>query len=135
MPPILLLAAVLAADGVSYVLVGSAGLYLRGHLGPVGDIDAVPAPDPANLERLRDVLTDLAVGSKCPPVRLLATADLVQVRTSYGKVDCLLARGRRDWARLVAGAETFDVCGVPVLTAGVGDLRALRSRYKGVSGE
>jgi hypothetical protein len=41
-PPILLLAAVLAAEGVAYVLVGSAGLYLRGWHGPVGDIDAVP---------------------------------------------------------------------------------------------
>lgn len=134
-PPILLLAAVLAAERVSYVLVGSAGLYLRGHRGPVGDIDAVPAPDRANLERLHDVLIDLAAGSRCPPVRLLATADLVQVRTSYGMVDCLLARGRRDWARLVAGAQTFDICGVPVLTAAVGDLRALRSRYKDVTGE
>ncbi|MGN6677258.1 MAG: hypothetical protein ACTHKL_05685 [Streptosporangiaceae bacterium] len=131
MPPILLLAAVLAADGVSYVLVGSAGLYLRGYRGPVGDIDAVPAPDLANLERLRDVLADLAVGGRCPQVRSLATADLVQVRTSYGKVDCLLARGRQDWARLAAGAEAFDVCDVQVLTASVGDLRALRSRYKG----
>lgn len=131
MPPILLLAAVLAADGVSYVLIGSAGLYLRGHRGPVGGIDAVPAPDQANLERLHDVLTDLAVGSRCPPARLLATTDLVPVRTSYGKVDCLLARGRREWARLAEGAETFDVCGVPVLTASVGDLRRLRSRHKG----
>jgi hypothetical protein len=62
--PILLLAAVLAAERVSYVLVGSAGLYLRGHQGPVGDIDAVPAPDRANLERLHDVLIGLAVGSR-----------------------------------------------------------------------
>lgn len=52
-PPIRLLAAVLAADGVSYVLVGSAGLHLRGHCRPVGDIDAVPAPDQANLETAR----------------------------------------------------------------------------------
>jgi hypothetical protein len=108
-PLILLLAAVPAADGVSYVLVGSAGLHLRGHCGPVGDIDAVPLPDQANLERLHDVFTDLAVGSKCPPARLLTTLDLVQVRTSYGQADCLLARGRRDWARLAGGAETSSL--------------------------
>ncbi len=114
-PPILPLAAVLAAQGVSYVLVGSAGLYLRGYHGPGGDIDAVPAPDPVNLELLHDVLAGLAVGGRCPPARVLATADLVQMRTSYGKLDCLLARGRLDWAKLTAGAETFEVCGVPVL--------------------
>jgi len=134
-PPILLLAAVLAAEGVSYVLVGSAGLYLRGYRGPVGDIDAVPAPDPVNLELLHDVLAGLGMGRGCPPARVLAAADLIQVRTSYGKLDCLLARGRSDWANLSAGAEAFEVCGVPVLTAAARDLRALRARYKDVKDE
>jgi len=134
-PTILLLAAVLAAEGVSYVVVGSACLYLRGERGPVRDIDAVPAPDRANLARLHAVLTGLALGGWCPPLRLLATADLVQVHTSYGKLDCLLHRGRRDWDSLVAGAEAFDVCGVAVLTAAARDARALRSKFKDVPGE
>jgi hypothetical protein len=84
---------------------------------------------------LHDVLAGLVVGGRCPPARVLATADLVQVRTSYGKLDCLLARGRLDWAKLTAGAEAFEVCGVPVLTASAADLRALRARYKDVNDE
>jgi hypothetical protein len=130
-PSILLLAAVLAAEGVSYVLLGSAGMYLRGFRGAIGDIDAVPAPDRVNLERLHDVLADLAIGKECPPVKVLVRADLVQLHTSYGRLDCLLAKGRRDWATLVARAQAFDVFGVPVLTATTADLRAPRSRHKG----
>ena len=58
-PPILLLAAVLAAEEVSFVLVGSAALYLHGYLIPVADIDAVPAPDAGNLARLYAALAVL----------------------------------------------------------------------------
>jgi hypothetical protein len=135
-PPILLLAAVLAAEGVRYVLVGSAGLYLRGcHSGPPGDIDAVPAPDTANLLRLHEVLADLALGGRCPPAPRLTTADLVQVQTGFGRLDCLLARGRQDYAKLHANAEAFEVYGVPVLTAPASELRAFRARYKDVDGE
>jgi hypothetical protein len=129
----MLLAAVLAAEDVSFVLVGSAGLYLRGWSIRVRDIDAVPAPGRANLARLHLVLTDLATDKPVPALRSLATAHIVSVRTGYGKLDCLLDRGRRDWDRLRAGAGPFEVCGVPVLAAGTDDIQLLRARFKGVS--
>lgn len=60
-PPIVLLAAVLAAERVSFVLVGGAALRLRGEYVPVADIDAVPEPGAANLVRLHAAL-ESAIG-------------------------------------------------------------------------
>jgi hypothetical protein len=135
-PVILLLAAVLAAEEVSFVLVGSAGgsagLCLHGERLGVGDIDAVPAPGWQNLETLHAALADMAIGGRVPPLRSLASAVLVSVRASYGKLDCLMKRGRRDWDRLHPGAGPFCVAGVQVLAAGADDIRSLRVRFKGV---
>jgi hypothetical protein len=128
----MLLAAVLVAEEVSFVLVGSAGLHLHGQRIRVHDIDAVPAPGGENLGRLHSVLTDLSIDGRVPPVRSLATADLVSVRTGYGKLDCLMERGRRDWDRLRTGARPLDVGGVQVLVARADDIRLLRVRFKGV---
>src|SRR5258708_15248057 len=131
-PVIMLLAGVLAAEEVSFVLVGSAGLHLHGERIRVRDIDAVPAPGGENLGRLHSVLADLSVDGRVPAARSLAAADLVSVRTGYGRLDCLMERGRRDWDRLRAGARPFDLCGERVLVAGAGDIRLLRARYKDV---
>jgi hypothetical protein len=129
----MLLAAVLAAEEVSFVLVGSAGLHLHGQRIRVHDIDAVPAPDRENLARLYLVLADLAIDGQVPALRSLATAHLVSVRTGYGKLDCLLDRGRRDWSRLRAGARAFDVAGAQVLAARADDIRLLRARFRDVN--
>jgi hypothetical protein len=128
----MLLAAILAAERVSFVLVGSAGLHLHGQRIRVHDVDAVPAPGRENLARLHQVLADLAIDERLPALRSLATAHLVSVRTGYGTLDCLLERGRTDWDRLRAGARPFDVAGERVLAAGADDIRLLRSRYKDV---
>ena len=133
--PIMLLAAVLAAEGVSFVLVGSAALYLHGDQIPVRDIDAVPEPGHGNLARLHEALQALAVRGGPPPLRCLATADLVSVSTGYGTLDCLLRRGRRDWDRLQEHAQPFQVSGAAVMVARAGDARALRRRFKDPSGE
>ena len=131
----MLLAAVLAAEEVSFVLVGSAGLHLHGQRIRVHDIDAVPAPGKENLERLHFVLADLAIDGRVPALRSLATVHLVSVRTGYGKLDCLLERGRRDWDRLRAGAGAFDIAGARVLAARADDIQLLRARFKDVNDE
>jgi hypothetical protein len=126
----MLLAAVLAAEGVSFVLVGSAGLHLHGERIRVRDIDAVPAPGRENLGRLHSVLAVLSVDGRVPAAWSLATADVVSVRTGFGRLDCLLERGRQDWSTLRAGAHAFDVSGARVLAADAGDIRLLRARFK-----
>ena len=60
-PVVVLAAAVLAAEQVSGVLVGSAALWLRAEPVSVGDVDVVIEPGEANLRRLHEALSDLAV--------------------------------------------------------------------------
>lgn len=126
----MLLAAVLAAEDVSFVLIGSAALYLHGQRIRVPDIDAVPAPGAGNLRRLEAGLAAVVPGGRVPSVRSLSTADVVSVRTSYGRLDCLLGRGRRDWDRLRAGAQPVRVSDTGVMVASAAAVTALRREHK-----
>jgi hypothetical protein len=124
-----LAASVLAAEEVSSLLVGSAALWLRGEIIGVGDADVVIEPGEDNIYRLREALTGIAVGP-APSMGMLLGGSVVPVMTAYGKVDCLLERGRQDWGRLRRGADFFPVADVPVLVAASVDAWELRRQYK-----
>jgi hypothetical protein len=128
-PSGVLAAAVLAAEGVSSLLVGSAALWLRGEVIDVGDADVVIEPGGGNLGRLRDALAGIATGP-VPSAGRLAGGSVMRVMTAYGTVDCLLERGRQDWARLRCGAGLVPVADVPVLVAARADAWDLRRRHK-----
>ena len=128
-PSAVLGAAVLAAEEVSFVLVGSAALWLRGEIAGVADADAVIEPGERNIRRLRGALDGIAIGP-VPSVDSLSGGSVVPVATAYGKVDCLVERGRRDWARLRRGAGHLLVADVPVLVASSADAWNLRRRHK-----
>jgi hypothetical protein len=131
-PAVALAAAVLAADGVSLLLVGSAALWLRGEQVPVGDLDVVIEPGERNLRRLHAAVADLALRpSAVPPPHRLAELAMVTATTSYGRIDCLLERGRQDWARLRGSADRVAVADVSILVASTTDTWALRRRFKG----
>jgi hypothetical protein len=122
-------AAVLAAEGVSFVLVGSAALWLRDEIAGVADADVVIEPGEGNARRLRGALSGIAIGP-VPSVDSLCCGSVVPVVTAYGKVDCLVERGRRDWGRLRRGAGFLLVADAPVLVAASADAWDLRRRYK-----
>ncbi len=128
-PSAVLGAAVLAAEEVSFVLVGSAALWLRDEIAGVADADAVIEPGERNIHRLRGALAGIAVGP-VPSVDGLSGGSVVPVVTAYGKVDCLMERGRRDWGRLRRGAGFLLVADVPVLVASSSDTWNLRRRFK-----
>ena len=128
-PSAVLAAAVLAAEEVSFVLVGSAALWLRDEIAGVADADAVIEPGERNIHRLRGALAGIAVGP-VPSVDGLSGGSVVPVVTAYGKVDCLMERGRRDWGRLRRGAGFLLVADVPVLVASSSDAWNLRRRFK-----
>jgi hypothetical protein len=133
-PPPVLGAAVLAAEGVSFLLVGSAALWLRGEIAGVADADAVIEPGERNIQRLRGALAAVAIGP-VPAAGRLSGGSVVPVATVYGKIDCLLERGRRDWGRLRRGAGFLPVADVPVLVAASADAWDLRRRYKELADE
>jgi hypothetical protein len=128
----MLLAAVLAAEQVSFVLVGSAALWLQGETIRVSDIDVVPDPSEANLTALHAALTALVTRRRLvPPSHSLAGLDIVSVPTMYGKLDCLLARGRQNWVSLRQHAGPVMIADAEVLVASAADAWALRRAFKG----
>jgi hypothetical protein len=130
-PPVVLAAAVLAAEQVSGVLVGSAALWLRGEQLSVGDVDMVIEPGEENLGRLHNALVGLAIRPDAvPAVHRLHEISVATVFSSYGRVDCMLERGRRDWEWLRAGAGHVPVADVQVLVASAPDAWALRARFR-----
>lgn len=130
-PAGVLAAAVLATAGVSFVLVGSAALWLRGESIPVGDADVVIEPGEQNLRRARAALADMALRPRAvPQTGRLAMLDIVTITTSYGRIDGLLRRGRLDWDRLRANADVTLVAGVEVVVADRSDAWKLRRQFK-----
>jgi hypothetical protein len=130
-PVPVLAAAILAAEGVSFLLVGSAALWLHGEPIAVGDADLVAEPGEQNLGRLGDALARLALRPRVVPrVRDFPLLDLVSVPTSYGRVDCLLERGRVDWVRLRQSSVRIPVADASVLVASGADVLALRRQFK-----
>jgi hypothetical protein len=130
-PAGVLAAAVLAAEQVPFVLVGSAALWLRAEQISVGDADVVVRPGEASLRRLHEVMTALAIRPQTvPAVHRLRDLSVAPVDTCYGRVDCLLERGREDWDRLSQDAGYVAVADAPVLVASAQDAWALRRRFK-----
>ena len=81
----MLAAGVLAAEGVSFLLVGSAALWLHGEPIPVGDADVVIEPAEENLHRLGDALAEFALRPReVPRVRVLPWLTILGVVTAYG---------------------------------------------------
>ena len=126
----MLAAGILAAEGVSFLLVGSAALWLHGEPIPVGDADVVIEPAEENLHRLGDALAEFALRPQVPKVRALPWLNVLRVVTSYGIVDCLLERGRLDWQKLCQSAVRIPVTDVDVPVAAQADVWALRRRFK-----
>jgi hypothetical protein len=128
-PSGVLAAAVLGAEEASFLLVGSAALWLRSEITTVADADAVIEPGEHNIHRLREALAGIAIGP-VPSMTSFRRGSVVPVMTAYSKVDCLLERGRQDWGRLRCGAGFLSVAGAPVLVAASADAWDLRRRYK-----
>src|ERR1700691_2932816 len=132
-PAGVLAAAVLATTGVSFVLVASAALWLRGESTPVGDADVVIEPGEQTRQRARAALADMALQPHAVPQSArLAMLDIVTIMTSYGKIDCLLRRGRLDWDRLRTNADVMLVGGGEGVVAASSDAWKLRRRFKDV---
>jgi len=130
LPVVVMAAAVLAAEQVSFLLVGSAALRLSGEPVTVGDVDVVIEPGEPNLGQLREALIRLAIRpDEIPAVHRLRELSVATAITCYGPVDCMLERGRRDWDRLRQSAGYVTVADAPVLVASAADAWALRRRF------
>lgn len=125
----------LIGGGVDLVVIG--GLAAQAHGSPLitEDLDICFDLDRANLDRLATVLRDLAAirrgmpeGIRAPlDHRALRAGDVFTLRTRFGDLD-LLARPDPglDYAQLRSRAVRFDLAGIAVWIADLGDVIAMK---------
>jgi hypothetical protein len=131
LPVPVLLGAMLAAEGVGFVLVGSAALWLRGFEVTVGDVDIVADLDAANLQRLcAAVGRSQPLSRRRPSPRSLLAVDVWSAQTLYGRLDVMVERARHDLEVLRAGADAVLVRDVAVSVASARAAWELRRRFK-----
>jgi hypothetical protein len=124
-------AALLAAEGVRFFVVGSAALWLHGVRVPVGDLDVVPETDEDNLDRLCGAVSQYWYPSRVrPSSRTVAAVDIWPAATFYGRVDVMVERARMEGAVLKAGAGPIWVADVEAMVASLGDVWELRRRFR-----
>lgn len=120
---------------VRFVLVGGFAVGTWGHVRGTDDIDLVPDPDPANLDRLGELLESLGgkvlvSGRATTPSAIrtfLRAGDKTLVQTRLGVVDVLqgLPQVPR-YAELAPKSIVADLHGLPVRVCALEDLRAMK---------
>lgn len=125
---------VLAEHAVDYVIVGGLAVQTYGHVRTTVDIDVYPSPEPANLARLAEALTELEARILNPGGELLqidaATlprATLWQFATIHGAIDVLFdAPGAPPYGELRARALAIRLGDLALNVAGLDDLIGMK---------
>lgn len=120
----------LARHEVSFVLVGGLAAQTHGNTRMTNDVDVIPEPDPANLERLTSALKALDArvlnpGSEGVDIdaAMLPRATIWQFATPHGDIDVLHeAPGAAPFDRLRDRALVISLGDVQVPVAGRDDL-------------
>lgn len=122
--------------GVRFVVIGGVAVAAHGFVRGTEDLDVVPDPDPANLERLTRALADL--DSRLPTVGgrpfdpagdapVIRRGGNVTTATRFGGLDVVQrAQGVPSYARLAGDAVESELLGVPVRVCSLARLRAMK---------
>lgn len=129
----------LAEGGVEFILIGGFAVAYHGHLRSTKDIDIVPAPDHANLERLAAVLRhleaevagaeDFAEGELPDPLDPAALEEGGNwvLLTKLGRLDVMQWIGDWElWTEFAPGAIEERVDGLPIKIVSYEDLVKLK---------
>jgi hypothetical protein len=126
---------------VDYVVIGGIAVQVHGHVRMTNDIDLIPSPSPANLQRLADALNDLDARILNPgserltiDAAMLPRAALWQLTTRHGDIDVLHdAPGAAPYPQLRDRALTVTLGDIDIPFAGRDDLiRMKRARARPV---
>jgi hypothetical protein len=120
----------LAEHRVEYVLIGGLAVQTHGHVRTTNDADLIPAPDPANLERLAVALRSLdarVVNADGDDVeidaKMLPRATIWQFITRDGGIDVMHeVPGGRPYAELSERALRVRLGDIDVPVVGLDDL-------------
>lgn len=126
-------------DGVEFLLIGGVAVGFHGYVRATKEVDVVPAPDPANLERLALLLQRLDaeiegadefnLGELPDPLdpEALGQGGNWVLRTRLGRFDIMQWIGDESlWERLSPGALDADIGGLRVKVVGYEDLVELK---------
>jgi hypothetical protein len=125
--------AALAANSVDYVTVGAMALSAHGVVRATLDVDVIPAPEEANLDRLGAAIRSLDGAPHGEPEtavspELLARSANMRFDTAAGQLDVLLAEQyRRMFGELRSRAEVVEIGPVAVIVASRSDLIRLKA--------
>ncbi len=127
------LLAVLARHEVEYTVIGGVAVQVHGHRRTTMDLDVVPAPEPANLDRLAAALVELGARPRDlpggpPSAEQLAAAPIVPpLVTAHGQLHILRdVPGAPPYGELRARALLIDFDGISLTIAGLDDLIAMK---------
>lgn len=120
----------LAEHGVDYVLIGGLAVQTHGHVRTTNDADLIPAPDPANLERLAAALRALEARVLNPgeektevDAAMLPRATIWQFVTRDGGIDVMHeVPGGQPFERLRERALRVRLGEIEVLVVDLDDL-------------
>ena len=111
----------LARHGVNFVLVGGLAAQTHGNTRMTNDVDMIPEPDPANLDRLASALNELGARVLNPgsegidiDAAMLPRATIWQFATPHGDIDIL---------HDAPGAAPFEGLRDRALVIALGDVR------------
>ncbi len=126
LPDLRALLGAFSEGGVEHVVIGGIALGLHGGIRTTEDLDIVPSPDTANLDRLCRVLQTLDAVLLLNPARrfgpreawMLQRGRNVSITTRHGDLDVVRSvPGVPDYETLAGGAERYDLDGIVVLAA------------------
>jgi hypothetical protein len=120
---------------VRFVVIGGVAVAAHGYVRGTEDLDLVPDPDPANLDRLTNSLEELestlpTVGRAFDPttdVAVIRRGGNVTADTRFGGLDIVQrAIGVPSYSDLVADAVESELLGVPVRICSLARLREMK---------
>jgi len=126
----------LSAEGVHFVVIGGVAVGAHGYVRGTEDLDLVPDPDPANLDRLTQALEKLE--STLPTVAerpfdpssdagVIRRGGNVTAMTRFGGLDIVQrARGVPSFTQLIDDAVESELLGIPVLICSLARLREMK---------
>jgi hypothetical protein len=121
---------------VRFVVIGGVAVGAHGYVRGTEDLDLVPDPDPANLQRLTDALDEL--DSTLPTVeerpfdpttdaKVIRRGGNVTTMTRFGGLDIVQrARGVPTYSQLTADAVESELFGMPVTVCSLSRLRDMK---------
>ena len=129
----------LVRDEVEFLIIGGVAVGYHGHIRATKDVDVVPAPDPANLERLANLLERLDAevegaeefdAAELPdpfdPIALARGGNWVLL-TRLGRLDIMQWIGEDAlWEKLSPAAIEDEIDGLPIKMVSYEDLVALK---------